>query len=134
MSQTDIVIEGLDEFEKKLVQIISHDYPREFEQMVIQVANDLKDATADITPVDTTHLQENWFVGELVKRGNDYYIEVYNNVEYAEPVEYGHRTKKGGFVEGAHMMELSVELLKMQLPSYLRDWLSDFINKHDLND
>lgn len=134
MSQSDIVIEGLDEFEKKLVQIISHDYPREFEQMVIQVANDLKDATADITPVDTSHLQENWFVGELVKRGNDYYIEVYNNVEYAEPVEYGHRTKKGGFVEGAHMMELSVELLKMQLPSYLRDWLSDFINKHDLND
>ena len=134
MSQTDIVIEGLDEFEKKLVQIISHDYPREFEQMVIQVANDLKDATADITPVDTSHLQENWFVGELVKRGNDYYIEVYNNVEYAEPVEYGHRTKRGGFVEGAHMMELSVELLKIQLPSYLRDWLSDFINKHDLND
>lgn len=134
MSQTDIVIEGLDEFEKKLVQIISHDYPREFEQMVIQVANDLKDATADITPVDTSHLQENWFVGELVKRGNDYYIEVYNNVEYAEPVEYGHRTKKGEFVEGAHMMELSVELLKIQLPSYLRDWLSDFINKHDLND
>lgn len=134
MSQTGIVIEGLDEFEKKLVQIISHDYPREFEQMVIQVANDLKDATADITPVDTSHLQENWFVGELVKRGNDYYIEVYNNVEYAEPVEYGHRTKKGGFVEGAHMMELSVELLKIQLPSYLRDWLSDFINKHDLND
>lgn len=134
MSQSDIVIEGLDEFEKKLVQIISHDYPREFEQMVIQVANDLKDATADITPVDTSHLQENWFVGELVKRGNDYYIEVYNNVEYAEPVEYGHRTKKGGFVEGAHMMELSVELLKIQLPSYLRDWLSDFINKHDLND
>lgn len=134
MSQTDIVIEGLDEFEKKLVQIISHDYPHEFEQMVIQVANDLKDATADITPVDTSYLQENWFVGELVKRGNDYYIEVYNNVEYAEPVEYGHRTKKGGFVEGAHMMELSVELLKVQLPSYLRDWLSDFINKHDLND
>lgn len=134
MSQSDIVIEGLDEFEKKLVQIISHDYPREFEQMVIQVANDLKDATADITPVDTSHLQENWFVGELVKRGNDYYIEVYNNVEYAEPVEYGHRTKKGEFVEGAHMMELSVELLKIQLPSYLRDWLSDFISKHDLND
>lgn len=134
MSQSDIVIEGLDEFEKKLVQIISHDYPHEFEQMVIQVANDLQTATADITPVDTSHLQENWFVGELVKRGNDYYIEVYNNVEYAEPVEYGHRTKSGGFVEGAHMMELSVELLKIQLPSYLRDWLSDFINKHDLND
>lgn len=134
MSQTDIVIEGLDEFEKKLAKIISHDYPREFEKMVIQIATDLQTATADATPVDTSRLQENWFVGELVKRGNDYYIEVYNNVEYAEPVEYGHRTKNGGFVKGAHMMEISVELLKIQLPSFLRDWLSDFINNHDLND
>lgn len=134
MSQTDIVIEGLDEFEKKLAKIISHDYPREFEKMVIQIATDLQTATADATPVDTSRLQENWFVGDLVKRGNDYYIEVYNNVEYAEPVEYGYRTKNGGFVEGAHMMEISVELLKIQLPSFLRDWLSDFINNHDLND
>ena len=134
MSQSDIVIEGLDEFEKKLAKIISHDYPCEFEKMVIQVATDLQTATADATPVDTSHLQGNWFVGELVKRGNNYFIEVYNNVEYAELVEYGHRTKSGGFVEGAHMMEISVELLKIQLPSYLRDWLSDFINKHDLND
>lgn len=134
MSQSDIVIEGLDEFEKKLAKIISHDYPYEFERMVIQVATDLQTATADATPVDTSYLQGNWFVGELVKRGNNYFIEVYNNVEYAEPVEYGHRTKSGGFVEGAHMMEISVELLKIQLPSYLRDWLSDFINKHDLND
>ena len=134
MSQTDIVIEGLDEFEKKLAKIISHDYPREFEKMVIQIATDLQIATADVTPVDTSRLQENWFVGDLIKRGNDYYIEVYNNVEYAEPVEYGLRTKNGGFVEGAHMMEISVELLKIQLPSFLRDWLSDFINNHDLND
>ena len=134
MSQTDIVIEGLDEFEKKLAKIISHDYPREFEKMVIQIATDLQTATADATPVDTSRLQENWFVGELVKRGIDYQFEVYNIVEYAEPVEYGHRTKNGGFVEGAHMMEISVELLKIQLPSFLRDWLSDFINNHDLND
>ena len=134
MSQSDIVIEGLDEFEKKLAKIISHDYPCEFEKMVSAGGTDLQTATADATPVDTSHLQENWFVGELVKRGNNYYIEVYNNVEYAEPVEYGHRTKSGGFVEGAHMMEISVELLKIQLPSYLRDWLSDFINKHELND
>lgn len=76
MSQSDIVIEGLDEFEKKLAKIISHDYPYEFERMVIQVATDLQTATADATPVDTSHLQGNWFVGELVKRGNNYFIEI----------------------------------------------------------
>ena len=55
--------------------------------MVIQIATDLQTAVQDATPVKTSHLQENWFVGDLVKRGNEYYIEVYNNVEYAEPVK-----------------------------------------------
>ena len=62
-----------------------------------------------------------------------YYIEVYNNVEYAEPVEYGHRTRGGrGFVPGKHMMELSLEELNQALPGFLREWLSDFISTHDL--
>ena len=133
MSSSDIILDGFDEFEKKLTKIIEQTYPKEFEQMVIQIASDLQTAVQDATPVDTTHLQQNWFIGDLVKRGNEYYIEVYNNVEYAEPVEYGHRTVSGGFVEGAHMMELSVELLKLQLPAYLKYWLSDFISKHDLS-
>ncbi|BFL06984.1 HK97 gp10 family phage protein [Thomasclavelia ramosa] len=129
---SDIIVEGLDEFEKALTKEIEINYPREFEKMVIQIAIDLQTAVQDATPVRTSHLQENWFVGDLVKRGNTYYIEVYNNVEYAEPVEYGHRTKNGGFVEGAHMMEISIELLKIKLPQHLRNWLSNMLNKLEL--
>lgn len=129
---SDIIVDGLDEFEKALTKVIEHDYPEKFEKMVIQIAIDLQSAVQDATPVRTSHLQENWFVGDLVKRGNSYFIEVYNNVEYAEPVEYGHRTKNGGFVEGAHMMEISVELLKLKLPDYLRDWLSDTLSRLEI--
>ena len=129
---SDIIVEGLDEFEKALTKEIETNYPREFEKLVIQIAIDLQTAVQDATPVRTSHLQENWFVGDLVKRGNTYYIEVYNNVEYAEPVEYGHRTKNGGFVEGAHMMEISIELLKIKLPQHLRNWLSNMLNKLEL--
>lgn len=129
---SDIIVEGLDEFEKALTKEIEINYPREFEKMVIQIAIDLQTAVQDATPVRTSHLQENWFVGDLVKRGNTYYIEVYNNVEYAEPVEYGHRTKNGGFVEGAHMVEISIELLKIKLPQHLRNWLSNMLNKLEL--
>ena len=54
-------------------------------------------------------------------------------MEYAEPVEYGHRNRGGrGFVPGKHMMELSLEELEQALPGYLREWLSDFISTHDL--
>lgn len=133
MSKSEIVIDGLDEFEKQLTKMIEHDYPREFEKMVIQIATDLQSSVQDLTRVDTSWLQQQWFLGDLVKKGHTYYIELYNNVEYVEPQEYGFRTRNGGFVEGAHMMEISVELLKMKLPAYLKDWLSDFINKHDLS-
>lgn len=54
-------------------------------------------------------------------------------MEYAEPVEYGHRTRGGrSFVPGKHMMELSLEELNQALPGFLREWLSDFISTHDL--
>lgn len=129
---SDIILEGVDEFEKELTKLIEHDYPKEFERMVIQIANDLRDTVKDKTPVKTSHLQDNWNVGDIVKRGNEYIIEVFNNVEYAEPVEHGHRTKSGGFVEGAHMMEISVEALKVLLPLHLKNWLSKFISEHEL--
>ena len=84
-------------------------------------------------PHKTGRLQDSWKVGPIVKKGDTYYIEVYTNVEYAEPVEYGHRTRGGrGFVPGKHMMELSLEELNQALPGFLREWLSDFISTHDL--
>lgn len=132
MAGSDIIIEGLDEAEQALTKFIERTYPEEFEKMVISMAHDLKAAVQDKTPVDTQWLQDHWFVGDIVKKGNGYYIEVYNNEEYVEPVEFGHRTSTGGYVEGAHMMEVSIETLKVMLPSYLRDWLSTLLNRLEL--
>lgn len=61
--------------------------------MVIDLAVQLQGKVKDNTPVKTGHLRNEWHVGSIEKRGNEYYIEVYNNVEYVEPVEYGHQTK-----------------------------------------
>ena len=85
------------------------------------------------TPKKTGRLQDSWKVGKIEKRGDEYYIEVYTNVEYAEPVEYGHRTRGGkGFVKGKHMMAISLEEVSARLPAYLQEWLNDFISTHDL--
>ena len=101
--------------------------------MVIQIAHELQGMVKEKTPHKTGRLQDSWKVGPIVKKGDTYYIEVYTNVEYAEPVEYGHRTRGGrGFVPGKHMMELSLEELNQALPGFLREWLSDFISTHDL--
>ena len=107
MSRTEYRFDGLDALEQQLSRMIEEEYPAEF--------------------------RDSWKVGPIVKKGDTYYIEVYTNVEYAEPVEYGHRTRGGrGFVPGKHMMELSLEELNQALPGFLREWLSDFISTHDL--
>ena len=133
MSKTDYDFSGLDEMKKALSQMIEHEYPEEFEKMVIEVAFELLGRVKEKTPVKTGYLRGQWHVGSIVKRGNEYYIEVCNNVEYAEAVEYGHRTRGGnGFVPGKHMMELSIMELQKSLPSYLKEWLNDFLNSHEL--
>lgn len=112
--------------------------------MVIEVAGSLMDLVTDKTPAITGRLRGGWNIGEIQKRGSEYYIEVYNNVEYAESVEYGHRQQPGrfvpalgrrlvkDFVPGVHMMELSLQEIQKHLPGYLREWLNDFISTHEL--
>lgn len=133
MSDTDYSFDGLDEWEQRLAEAIESQYPEEFRRMVTSVAGQLEKKVKENTPVKTGHLRREWHIGSIEKRGNEYYIEVYNNVEYVEPVEYGHRTRGGkGFVKGAHMMELSLQELQKHLPDYLKEWLNDFIGTHEL--
>lgn len=133
MSHTAYSFEGLDAMEQQLVQMIEQEFPDEFKQKVIEIAYELQGRVKQRTPYRTGLLQDRWEVGRLEKRGNEYYIEVYNNVEYAEAVEYGHRTRgSNGFVPGKHMMEISMAEISERLPAYLQEWLNDFLETHDL--
>ena len=60
------------------------------------------------TPVDTGQLRRSW---ELEK--GDLYVKLYNNVEYAQFVEFGHRTRGGkSYIEGVYMLKTSFEKTK----------------------
>lgn len=133
MSETDYRFDGLDKWEKCLAEIIESRYPEEFRRMVIDLAGQLEGRVKEKTPVDTSRLRNAWRIGDIRKRGSEYYIEVCNNVEYAEPVEYGHRKRGGsGLVPGAHMMELSLQEVQKNLPGYLREWMANFLETHEI--
>lgn len=130
---TEYKFSGLDEWEQALSKVLESQYPEEFRRMVVDIAVQLEGKVKERTPVKTGRLQNEWHLGEIKKLGDTYYIEVYNNVEYAEPVEYGHRTRGGsGFVAGAHMMQLSLQEVQQHLPGYLREWMNDFLNTHEV--
>ncbi len=43
-------------------------------------------------------LRRGWTVGEVTKKGNVYQVEIFNPINYAEYVEYGHRQTPGRYV------------------------------------
>ncbi len=133
MSNISYEFDGLSKLEKQLMEMSEQKFPKEFEQLVIQIAYELQGRAKQRTPHITGRLQDSWKVGKITKKNGEYYIEVYTNVDYAEPVEYGHRTRGGGsFVPGVHMMEISVAEVSQRLPAFLREWLDNFISTHSL--
>ncbi len=57
------------------------------------------------------------------KVGNYYIIKIINPVEYSPYVEFGHRTKSGGWVDGKYMLTISEERLKQIAPRVLEKML-----------
>lgn len=77
-----------------------------------QVTQMLNTARNGGTPVDT---------GELRKSSGAYGDEMGYMEEYAPHVEYGHRTKNGGWVPGQHFLQANVD---SQRPIYYLDLLN----------
>lgn len=143
-------IKGLDKYQNAMLNLVQIRFPEEFEKEVIELANRLLRKVKKRTPVgvyeDGTSggdLRKHWQIGNLVKEGNGYYIEVFNNLHYAPHVEYGHRTRLGktkypekykskgkiAFVPGRHMLKISVEELNKELPGHLSRWLDRVIKE-----
>ena len=78
---TEYTFDGLDEWEKNLAQIIDRQYPEEFKQMVIDIAEQALGKAKELTPVQTGRLRDAWNLKKKKKRGDTYYIEIYNNLQ-----------------------------------------------------
>ena len=57
------------------------------------------------------------------KVGGYYIIKIINPVEYSAYVEFGHRTRSGGWVDGKYMLTISEERLKQIAPRVLEKML-----------
>ena len=55
----------------------------------------------------------------IKKQGNTYTIEIINPVSYSSYVEYGHRTRNGGWVEGKHMLQISAAEIEGIAPALI---------------
>lgn len=102
------------------------------EQLIIAIlqeaGNKLLRKVKSRTPVKSGVLHDRWYISSVKRSGNNLYIEIYNNVEYASFVEYGHRQDVGRYVpaigkrlknewvEGKFMLTISMKEIEALLP------------------
>ncbi|MCH5192166.1 MAG: HK97 gp10 family phage protein [Oscillospiraceae bacterium] len=65
----------------------------------------------------------------ITKSGSKYTIEIINPVEYASYVEFGHRTKNGGWVNGRYFLTFSEKELEQLAPGVLEKKLNTLLKE-----
>ena len=75
-------------------------------------------------------LRRGWTIGNIKHTGSTYEIEIINPVEYANYVEYGHRTRSHkGWVQGRFMLTISEDEIKNIAPKLLENKLNLFLKE-----
>ncbi|WP_097026173.1 HK97 gp10 family phage protein [Clostridium peptidivorans] len=120
-------------FQKALDERVIERWIKEFLlEMAFRAERKIKKRTPVGVYPDKTggHLRRNWQVGEVIKQGNAYIVEIFNNVEYASYVNNGHRTRNHkGWVEGRFMVEISMQEIERDLPKFLEKKQVELLNQ-----
>lgn len=104
-----MTIDGLEALQEKL-ENMAKKAPAAGAKFLAQEGELLRGRAALNTPVDTGNLRNGW----KTRQPSMTRVEVYNNVEYAPYVEYGHRVKAHGkytgkVVSGQKMLHRAVD-------------------------
>ncbi|MGP1411887.1 MAG: HK97 gp10 family phage protein [Peptoanaerobacter stomatis] len=122
----------LEEYAKKLKKLADTEMENVIKKCLYDLANRMIARVKEETPVKEGLLRNSWQIGDIHRKGNEYYVEVINPVEYAEFVEYGHIQTPGryvpaigkklikDFVPGRYMMTISVQDINTHKEEYIK--------------
>jgi Bacteriophage protein of unknown function (DUF646). len=105
----------------------------EQEQFLLKMTNKLtaraQAKTKKRTPVRTGDLRRNWYQQKARKLGRIFIGKIFNPMDYASYVNYGHRTRNNeGWVEGQHMMDKSLKEVENDMVKIIQPELEKLLN------
>lgn len=137
-------LEEIKELKDKLNQYNKFDKKSFMKNTVKEIAQELFDTVKPKTPKDTGVLRDSWKMTEVIDRGSYVEIYVYNPVDYASHVEFGHKQEVGRYVpqigkrlvqprvKGQFFLKKSVEIVDDEAPEIikreLKKALEDLLN------
>ncbi|ENZ9528915.1 TPA: HK97 gp10 family phage protein [Clostridioides difficile] len=117
MSSTDFNANGLDDYTNKLFKRIVKEYPKKAEKLMNISLGKCKGEAIARTPKSdkklkkykrAKHMKDNWKTKVQSKNGNCTGV-LKNDSPHAHLIENGWVTKNGGYVEGKHMLQQTME-------------------------
>ena len=104
------------------------------EEFLNDVGSDWLEDTKDNTPVDSGDLEKSMTFEGAKKYAGGFEIAVSNNLDYAEHVEYGHRTRGGkGKVPGFRMMRNGQKRAEERISSELGGLIGEVEDEYSDN-
>jgi len=129
----NIDVKEFEEYAEKLKKLSDKQMLEITKKCLYDLANRMLTRVKEQTPVKEGLLRNSWQIGlSVLKKGDEYFIEVVNNVEYAEYVENGHFQEVGRFVKalgkrlvntyvpGRYMMRISAQDIQDEADKYVK--------------
>ncbi|MEK4425870.1 HK97 gp10 family phage protein [Solibacillus sp. FSL K6-1523] len=123
---------------QKKIERLGKDYEKFLESMTKEIASRLLSKVIKRTPVGVYEdgqvggtLRRGWTIEANVRKvGNVYEVEVINPTEYAQYVEFGHRTRNHqGWVNGRFMMTISADEVERAAPAIIKRKLTRMLKE-----
>lgn len=125
-----VEFEDLKELQKELLKMQDN-----LDRVILPIAKELAarllTKVKRKTPVGQYHngktggsLKKAWQIGEVKQNGDNFEVEIFNTMNYADYVESGHRTRERkdgsrGWVEGKFMLTISVREVQTLAPKLI---------------
>lgn len=119
---------GFDELERLINNMIDS-FDGKVSNKLSQIGDEVVANTQLNTPVLSGNLRRSWTHSDVEREGTGYKVEVGTNIDYAEAVEYGHKTKNGGFVKGRFMLTNVVKKKEKELPKAMKEVINELIGE-----
>lgn len=131
----------LEEFKRKLQELERSQIDEFMDSCCKELAARLLAKVIRRTPVDSGYLRRGWTAGRnqnakayvnslsVTNHGSTYEITISNPVEYCPYVEYGHRTRGSGWVDGKFMLTISSDEIKASSQEILTKKLRKFMKE-----
>lgn len=126
--RTEIRFVNIDEFKGKL-NLITNTLPNVIDKLLKYTAGLVLKSVRMKTPVRTGNLRRKWAIGEISSGGDNSSVEIINNAEYAQAVEYGKHSGKGGFFEGRFMLKRALDETESNIVYIVEAFMQKFIDK-----